>query len=114
LRAAGENAGRRYKPLELHPWDATAIPLEATSVDKIVTNLPWGMRHGSHSENRKFYPQVINEFKRLVRPGGMIVMLTAETRLMGDLMARGVFRAEKVLRISVLGAPAAIYVCRRP
>ena len=113
LRAAGENIGPRYKPLELHPWDATAIPLEAASVDKIVTNLPWGMRHGSHSENRQTYPQVINKFKRLVRPGGMIVMLTAETRLMGDLMARGVFRAEHVIRITVLGAPAAIYVCRQ-
>jgi tRNA (guanine6-N2)-methyltransferase len=114
LRAARENIGPRYKPLELHPWDATAIPLEAASVDKIVTNLPWGMRHGSHSENRRLYPQVINEFKRLVRPGGMIVMLTAETRLMGDLMTRGVFRAEKVFRISVLGTPAVIYLCRRP
>ena len=113
LRAASENIGPRYKPLELYPWDATAIPLEAASVDKIVTNLPWGMRHGSHSENRQLYSQVINEFKRLVRPGGMIVMLTAETRLMGDLMTRGVFRAERVLRISVLGTPAAIYICRR-
>ena len=113
LRAAAQNIGPRYKPLELNPWDATAIPLETGGVGKIVTNLPWGMRHGSHGENRRLYPQVINEFKRLVRPGGLIVMLTAETRLMGDLMTKGMFRAEKVLRISVLGAPAAIYVCRR-
>ena len=113
LRAAGENIGPRYKPLELHPWDATAIPLAAGSVDKVVTNLPWGMRHGSHGENRRLYPQVIKEFRRLVRPGGLIVMLTAETRLMGELMTRGVFRAERVVRIAVLGAPAAIYVCRQ-
>jgi hypothetical protein len=33
---------------------------------------------------------------------------------MGELMTRGVFRAERVLRVNVLGAPAAIYVCRRP
>jgi 23S rRNA G2445 N2-methylase RlmL len=114
LRAATENIGPRYKPLELHPWDATAIPLETASVDKVVTNLPWGIRHGSHGENRRLYPQVISEFKRLVHPGGLIVVLTAETRLMGELMTRGVFRAEKVLRISVLGTPAAIYVYRRP
>jgi tRNA (guanine6-N2)-methyltransferase len=113
LRAAGENIGPRYKPLELHPWDATAIPLAAASVDKVVTNLPWGMRHGSHTENRRLYPQVIKEFRRLVRPGGLIVMLTAETPLMGELMTRGIFRAERVIRITVLGAPAAIYVCRQ-
>jgi hypothetical protein len=29
------------------------------------------------------------------------------------LMTRGVFRAERVIRITVLGAPAAIYVCRQ-
>jgi tRNA (guanine6-N2)-methyltransferase len=114
LRAAEENVGPRFKPLELHPWDATALPLPDASIGKIVTNLPWGMRHGSHGENRRLYPRFISEFKRLVRPGGLIVMLTAEMRLMGESMTRGAFRAERVLRVNVLGAPAAIYVCRRP
>jgi 23S rRNA G2445 N2-methylase RlmL len=114
LRAAAENIGPRFAPIELHPWDAAAIPLADGSIDKIVTNLPWGMRHGSHGENRRLYPRFIAEFKRLVRRGGLIVMLTAETRLMGELMARGAFRAERMLRVNVLGAPAGIYVCRRP
>ena len=81
LDAARENVGPRYKPIELHPWDATAIALGAASVSKVVTNLPWGMRHGSHAENRRLYPYLIEEFRRVVKPGGLIVMLTAETRL---------------------------------
>jgi tRNA (guanine6-N2)-methyltransferase len=112
LDAARENVGPRYKPIELHSWDATAIALEAASVSKVVTNLPWGMRHGSHAENRRLYPYLIEEFRRVVKPGGLIVMLTAETRLMADLMSRGVFRPQKILRVSILGAPAAIYVVR--
>ena len=112
LAAARENVGPRYKPIELHTWDATAIALGAASVSKVVTNLPWGMRHGSHAENRRLYPHLIEEFRRVVKPGGLIVMLTAETRLMADLMSRGVFRPQKILRVSILGAPAAIYVVR--
>jgi tRNA (guanine6-N2)-methyltransferase len=114
LRAASENIGPRYKPLELHSWDATTIPLADGSIDKIVTNLPWGMRHGSRGENRRLYPRFITEFLRLVRPGGLIVMLTAEMRLMAQLMTNGLFRADHMLHLNVLGAPAAIYICRRP
>jgi 23S rRNA G2445 N2-methylase RlmL len=112
LDAARENVGPRYKPIELNSWDATKIALEAASVSKVITNLPWGMRHGSHAENRRLYPYLIEEFRRVVRPQGLIVLLTAETRLMADLMSRGVFRPHKILRVSILGAPAAIYVIR--
>jgi 23S rRNA G2445 N2-methylase RlmL len=112
LAAARENVGPRYKPIELHSWDATATALDAASVTKVITNLPWGMRHGSQAENRRLYPPLIEEFQRVVKPGGLIVMLTAETHLMGDLMSRGVFRPQKILRVSILGAPAAIYVVR--
>ena len=112
LEAARTNVGPRYQPIDLHSWDATAVALGAASVNKIITNLPWGIRHGSHAENRRLYPRLIAEFRRVVRPHGLIVMLTAETRLMAELQARGLFRAERVVRVAILGAPAAIYVVR--
>ena len=112
LEAARENVGPRYKPIELNSWDATKIALGDASVTKVITNLAWEMRHGSHAENRRLYPYLIEEFRRVMKPGGLIVMLTAETRLMADLMSRGVFRPHKILRVSILGAPAAIYVMR--
>jgi tRNA G46 methylase TrmB len=112
LNAARENVGPRYKPIELNSWDATKLVLADASVSKVITNLPWGMRHGSHAENRRLYPYLIEEFRRVTKPGGLVVMLTAETRLMADMMSRGVFRPQKILRVSILGAPAAIYVVR--
>jgi tRNA (guanine6-N2)-methyltransferase len=114
LEAVRTNIGPRYKPIELHPWDAVAIPLPDRSVSKIVTNLPWGIQHGSHEENRRLYPRLMAEFKRLVRKGGLIVILTGEMRLMSDLMMRGHYRAERIVRVSILGAPAAVYVSRVP
>jgi 23S rRNA G2445 N2-methylase RlmL len=110
LAATRENVGPRYKPLELHQWEATALPLPDRSVSTIITNLPWGIRHGSHEENRRLYPRILNEFHRLIQPAGKIVILTGEAGLMSDLMARGHFRPDKILRVSILGASAAVYV----
>jgi hypothetical protein len=88
LEAARENIGPRYKPIELKQWDATALPLDDSSVDKIVSNLPWGMKHGSHGENRRLYPRLIEEFRRVLKPGGTMVLLSAEMRLMSELWTR--------------------------
>lgn len=114
LSAARENVGPRYKPLELHRWDAAALPLPDSSIAKIITNLPWGIRHGSHEDNRRLYPRILQEFHRLLQPQGKIVILTGETRLMSDLITRGLFRPDKILRVSILGASAAVYVSTAP
>jgi len=47
-----------------------------------------------------------------VRPGGRLVMLTAERMLMREVLALGLVRVEWVRRVTILGAPAAIYLCR--
>jgi tRNA (guanine6-N2)-methyltransferase len=111
LAAARTNVGPRYKPIEIRAWDAVAMPLDAASVSAIITNLPWGRRVGSHTGNRSLYPRLIAEFKRVLRPDGRMVMLTGETGLMRTLIARGLLRARTILNVSILGAPAAIYVC---
>ncbi len=113
LAAARINVGARYKPIQLENWDAGAIPLGDASVSKIVTNLPWGLRYGSHGENRKLYPQWIREFIRVLKSGGVMVMLTAEWRLMRELERTGKIAPSRIIRVSVLGRPAAIYVCRK-
>ena len=111
LDAARENIGPRYKPLELKQWDAAALPLDDASVDKIVSNLPWGIKHGSHSENRRLYPRLVAEFRRVLKPGGVMVLLSSEMRLMSELWTQAHLRPSRILHVSILGTPAAIYVC---
>jgi 23S rRNA G2445 N2-methylase RlmL len=112
LAMARENLGSRYQPIALNCLDATAVPMPQHSVTRIITNLPWGMRHGSHAENRRLYPRLLTEFRRLIHPRGRIVMLTAETRLMGELLRKGALHLERSLPVTILGARAAIYICR--
>jgi 23S rRNA G2445 N2-methylase RlmL len=113
LAAARENVGPRYKPIELREWDAQALPLEDRSVDKIITNLPWGRKVGSSRENPKLYARALDELLRVLKPRGTIVLLTAETRLMRSLMIERKVAPRQILRVNVLGAPAEIYVCPR-
>lgn len=112
LAAARENIGPRHQPLELREWNAAALPLARASVTTVVTNLPWGARHGSHEENRALYPRAIAEMRRVAAPGAKLVMLTAETRLMDATLRAEGLRPERIMRVSILGAPAAIYMVR--
>ena len=112
LAAARENIGPRYQPLELREWNAAALPLARASVTKVVTNLPWGARHGTHVENRTLYPRALAEIRRVAAPGAKLVMLTAETRLMEQTLRAEGLRPERIMRVSILGAMAAIYVVR--
>jgi tRNA (guanine6-N2)-methyltransferase len=113
IAAARTNVGERYKPIRLENWDAGALPLDDASVGKIVSNLPWGERYGSHGENRKLYPIWLREFGRVLKNDGAMVLLTAEWRLMRDLERTRKLAPSKIIRVSVLGKPSAIYVCRK-
>jgi tRNA (guanine6-N2)-methyltransferase len=114
IRAARENIGPRFKPLELHDdWDAGALPLADASVTKIATNLPWGIKHGSHAVNRRRYGDWLAEMNRVLAPEGKMILLTAEWRLMRDLIERGALAVENLLRVTVLGAPASLYLCKK-
>ena len=112
LAAARTNVGPRYKPIELKPWDAAEMPLADASVDKIVTNLPWGVKAGTRSSNRRLYPQLMKEFARVLKPGGRMVLLTSETALMRALIARGRLKVDRIFAVTILGRAAAIYTCR--
>ncbi|MGH7948623.1 MAG: TRM11 family SAM-dependent methyltransferase, partial [Candidatus Binataceae bacterium] len=111
IDAARTNIGVRYKPIELHSWDAGALPLGDSTVNAVVTNMPWGVRSGTPGENRKRYARWLDEMNRVLAPTGKMVLLTAETRLMHELRVRGAIAPDRVLRVTVLGRPAAIYVC---
>lgn len=111
IAVSRENIGPRYRPIGIARADAVRLPLRGGAASSIATNLPWGIKHGSHEENRRLYPRAIEEFARVVRPGGRIVMLTSEWRLMREATSRGILRVEAVRRVTILGASAVVYVC---
>ncbi|MAG36072.1 MAG: RNA methyltransferase [Dehalococcoidia bacterium] len=105
------NLGLLPGDIEVRQWNAESLPLDDLSVDKVVVNLPFGKRLGSHRNNRSLYRQVFAEISRVLRSGGRLVALTGERRLVSQVLAA---EASLVLgetwNLSLLGTPASIYV----
>jgi 23S rRNA G2445 N2-methylase RlmL len=109
------NIGKKYKPIAIQQWDATQLPLKDEEVDKIVCNLPFGKQIGTHKENVELYPRLINEFDRVLKKGGKIVLLTTETTLFEQgLKSKKNWHLVRVLRrVTVLGLEAEIFVIEK-
>ncbi|RZU14018.1 putative RNA methylase family UPF0020 [Kribbella rubisoli] len=100
---------------ELAQAKADALPLQDGSVDRVVTNLPFGKQVGSHELNRTLYPAVLRELDRVLTPDGRAVLLTEDKRLLHNAIQRQ--RALKVVRQRLLrynGATPTAYVLTRP
>ncbi|CAB01236.2 THUMP domain-containing protein [Caenorhabditis elegans] len=61
-------------------WDATNLPLRDNSIDALVTDLPFGKKIGSTTDNRLLYPRLLAEWKRVLRKGGRLVLMTHDKR----------------------------------
>lgn len=94
---------------------AAAFPLLSGSVDRVVTNLPFGKQVGSHALNRALYPAVLSELDRVLAPDGRAVLLTEDKRLLGEAIQSQ--PALKVVRRRLLkyngAAPTAYVLTRR-
>lgn len=114
VEATLENIGPRYKPIEIRQWDARNLPLDTASVSALAANLPFGKQIGSPEENQSLYPALLEEWTRVVRPGGRLALLTSERAL----LRRGLKRQEGLIAdgevpVLVRGVPSAIFTVRR-
>ena len=90
------------------------MPLADGSADKIVCNMPWGRRVGSHRGNRRLYPKFLREAARVLRPGGRAVLLTQEKRLFSQVAASlPEFTRLGITKIVVGGLEPSIYLLER-
>lgn len=99
---------------ELARAKAEALPYEDKSVDRVVTNLPFGKQVGSHQLNRTLYPAVLRELDRVLTGDGRVVLLTEDKSLLQNAIQR--HRALKVVRQRLLkynGATPTAYVLTR-
>jgi 23S rRNA G2445 N2-methylase RlmL len=113
IDAARANIGPRYQPIELRQWNAQSLPIEDRSVDAVLCNLPFGRQIGSEKGNRTLYPALIAEWSRVLAPGGRMVLLTADTRMLTAVITkgRGLWLQDRV-PVRVRGLPATIHLIR--
>lgn len=109
--ASQENLAARRVPGLALMADATALPLPDASVDRVVANLPFGKRIGSHADNQRLYPAVLRELRRVLRAKGRAVLLTEDKRLFTQSVQRTHgLRVVKEIEFTRPGAHPSAYV----
>ncbi len=113
VRAAAVNL-RPLGPALLVRWDATRLPLAPATVDRIVSNPPFGKQLSSPEKVAPLYHGMLSEYDRVLRPGGRAVLIVSAAAAL-RLEARAVgWKAHSHFSVRVLGQPAEITVWRKP
>ncbi len=113
LRAAASNL-HRVGPATLVHWNATRLPLATESVDRIVSNPPFGKQMSSPEEIGPLYRAAVREYDRVLRPGGRAVLLVSEPDLLREAIKPKHWVPSRQLRVEVLGQDATIGVWQKP
>jgi 23S rRNA G2445 N2-methylase RlmL len=64
--------------ISIHQWDARELPLDAGSIDTVVSNLPFGEQILTPEEIDDLYLRWIRQLKRIVKPNGTAIVLTTK------------------------------------
>jgi tRNA (guanine6-N2)-methyltransferase len=104
----------RLPSIEVTRADALRLGLPSGSVDKVITDPPWGL-YKEVPDLFDFYRRMLVEFTRILKPGGSICLLTAAKEILDRVVAetaRGTLSIEKSYHILVSGKKASIYRIR--
>jgi SAM-dependent methyltransferase len=88
LRSARRNASSRGVSLLVVRADAGRQPWVDSSVDRVIANLPFGKRVGSHGANQDLYPRFLRELDRILTGDARAVLLTEDKRLLTETVQR--------------------------
>jgi len=114
LRAARPNLRHFVDEPLLCRWDATRLPLASATVDRIVSNPPFGLQLGRPEAMADFYAAIVKEYDRVLRPEGRAALLVSDLRALKDAARLVHWRQEGQWRLRLLGQPAMLTVWRKP
>ncbi len=106
VTAASLNAASANVHVRFDQWDARQLPLADSSIDCVVSNLPWGRQIVVTNGLQSFYHGAIAEMRRIVVDHGRIVLLTGTP----ELIELSSFRCEQQIEISLFGQTPTVFV----
>ncbi|HEY2785299.1 MAG TPA: methyltransferase [Fimbriiglobus sp.] len=101
-------------PAELVRWDATALPLSAASVDRVISNPPFGKQLSAPEKIGELYRHMVREADRVLIPGGRAVYLVGEPEPLRAAAEAVRWVPIRQLRLRVLGQQATLAVWNKP
>ncbi|XP_051931533.1 THUMP domain-containing protein 3 [Hippocampus zosterae] len=103
-------------PIDTVRWDLCSLPMRSSSVDIIITDMPFGKRMGSRKKNWDLYPSCLREMARVCRPAsGKAVLLTQDKKCFSKALSRmgGLWRKQHTVWVNVGGLHAGVFLLRR-
>lgn len=96
-------------------FDARNLPFADESFDILCADLPWGERVGKRSANKELYRRTLLEAARVIKPSGILMMVTQEHRLLSDLLSENpaLWSMQHKLRVFQGGYHPHVYFLRR-
>jgi 23S rRNA G2445 N2-methylase RlmL len=114
IRSAATNLRAVGPGWWLARWDVCRLPVAAGTVDRVVTNPPFGVQLGVPEEIGPLYRAIVAGADRVLRPGGRAVFLVATPALLHPSAGAAGWRLQRRVRLRVLGRPADLSVWRKP
>lgn len=103
----------RVGPAQISRWDARQLPLADESVDRIISNPPFGKQLSNPNDIGPLYGSLAHELDRVLRPGGRAVFLVSEQEILRDAFRAVHWKVSRQLKCRVLGQPAVISVWQK-
>lgn len=103
-------------PIDTLQWDLCHLPIRTSSVDIIITDMPFGKRMGSRKKNWDLYPSCLREMARVCRPGsGTAVLLTQDKKCFAKAISRmgGLWKRSHTVWVNVGGLHAGVFLLKR-
>ncbi|WP_274653142.1 methyltransferase domain-containing protein [Paenibacillus humicola] len=97
--------------VQIRRWDARRMPIDSGSVDKIVTNLPFGRQIAVEDG---FYDAVVAEMKRVLNKEGRVFCLTDADAVLQRAAAQARMSCTKRVTLSLKGLHPSLYVLAKP
>jgi 23S rRNA G2445 N2-methylase RlmL len=113
LRTARANLSRLGEPI-LMRWDVRRLPLADASIDRVVSNPPFGKQLSDPESIGPLYQGLVRECDRVLRPGGQVVLLVSDLAPLRRAAQKAGWTQHRLVPLRVLGQRAVISVWRKP
>jgi tRNA (guanine6-N2)-methyltransferase len=111
--AAALNFGRLHEPKRICAWDARALPLADASVDRVVTNPPFGNKIRVR-DLPGLYVGALSEIARVLRPDGRAVLVVGDANLLRSSVESVTgLREQSCFGVELQGRPATVVLLQR-
>lgn len=108
-----KDAGIEESRYKLFKSDIRDTKLSKRNVDKIVSNLPFGIRVGEHSSNIDIYRSLEVLAKKVLRKKGLLVLLTQEKKLLREVFTKEEWNVKSIIRVDEGGLLPEVFVVKR-